>query len=117
LGAQGTTTVNFGAFPGKTEATTTVSGQTGFISSSLAEAWIYPVATADHSVDEHLTENLVVKAYYISDGNIGIVARPTDIWPTRDSSTGFNQADFNPGNELQTTNLLYGLWTIAWVWN
>jgi len=47
--AQGTTTVDFGAFPGKTDATATVSGQAGITGTSLVEAWIFPTATADHS--------------------------------------------------------------------
>lgn len=50
--AQGTTTVNFGAFPGTDAVAITVTGITG--SPTLGEAWIVPTGTADHSADEHL---------------------------------------------------------------
>lgn len=53
MGAQGTATIDFGAFPGLDTASVVITGQAGIVSGSLAEAWIRPVATGDHSVDEH----------------------------------------------------------------
>lgn len=112
MGAQGNTTVDFGSFPGKHDASVAVTGQAGILSGSLVEAWIRPVATADHSADEHLVESIRVLA-----GNIV-------------AGTGFTIYAFNnwqavPDNPSLGTNTglrdkaprLYGLWTVAWVWN
>ena len=60
--AQGTATLDFGAFPGASDATVVVTGQAGIGAGSLVEAWLIPVATADHSADEHLVETLKVQA-------------------------------------------------------
>jgi hypothetical protein len=97
MGAQGTATVDFGAWPGKTHATAAVTGQAGIVAGSLVEAWIRPEATADHSEDEHMVENLNVVARDIVAG------------------TGFTihvmERDHNGDSKP------YGLWTCAWVWN
>jgi hypothetical protein len=51
--AQGTATIDFGATPAE-EATVTVSGQAGFVSTSAVEAWIqHGDSTVDNGVDEH----------------------------------------------------------------
>lgn len=102
MGAQGTTTVNFGAFPGTSDASVDVSGQAGFVATSLVEAWVFPVATADHSVDEHFVEPLRAQARYKVDGTFTIyVLNASDL---RDLVSDIG-------------TLVYGLWTVAWVWN
>lgn len=51
--ALGTATIDFTATPSE-EATVTVSGQSGFVSTSAVEAWIqHGDTTADNGVDEH----------------------------------------------------------------
>jgi hypothetical protein len=120
--AQGTTTINFGSFPGSSDTSVDVTGQTGITGSSLVEAWIYPVATADHSADEHMVETVKAVA-----GNVV-------------AGTGFTVYGFNTSEirepllsaEPSTRNLampqhyaqaggraprLYGQFTVAWVWN
>jgi hypothetical protein len=114
MGQQGTTTINFGTFPGASDASVAVTGQSGILNTSLVEAWIYPVATSDHSADEHNVETIEVRA-----GNII-------------AGTGFtiyafnrNQISENPTGILSFANptgqgrspMIYGAWTIAWVWN
>lgn len=96
MGSQGTTTLDFGAFPGASDATVAVTGQAGILSGSLVEAWIRPVDTADHSADEHMIETLAVFA-------ADIVA-----------STGFTIHGVKTGDG---DGLLWGQWTIAWAWN
>lgn len=93
MAGQGTITIDFGAFPGKTDASIAVTGQAGILTGSLVEAWIFPVATSDHSADEHLAEPPAIVA-----GNIV-------------AGTGFTIY----GNALD--NRAYGLWTVAWCWN
>jgi hypothetical protein len=93
MGAQGTTTIDFGAYPGASDATVAVTGQAAIVAGSLVEAWIRPVATADHSIDEHRVEELIIDADTIV------------------AATGFTIFG-------RTMNVrLYGLWTVAWVWN
>lgn len=53
MGAQGTTTVNFGAAPGSFDTSVAVA-DASITGAALTEAWLYPVATAEHSVDEHI---------------------------------------------------------------
>lgn len=93
MGAQGTASLDFGAFPGSDEATVDVTGQAGFVAGSLAEAWLYPKDTADHTIDEHRVECLRVDAAYQADGTIRIYGRQTD------------------GEKLD------GVWNVGWVWN
>lgn len=95
MGAQGTTTVDFGSFPGKSDTSVAVTGQGTILSGSLVEAWILPATTADHSVDEHLVETIQVIA-----GNVV-------------ASTGFTIYAKNVG----FGTMLYGLWNVGWVWN
>lgn len=90
--ATGVATLSFGAKPGTDTATVAVTGQTGIVSGSLVEAWIRPVDTSDHSVDEHRVEELQVVADTIVAG-IGF--------------TIFGRTRGGP---------IYGDWTIAWAW-
>jgi hypothetical protein len=96
MGAQGTATLDFGAFPGTPQASIAVTGQTGILSTSLVEAWIFPPGgTVDHSEDEHIVENFSVIAAKIVAG------------------TGFTIF----GESLPPSINIYGTWKIAWCWN
>jgi hypothetical protein len=99
--ATGTATLDFGASPGASDASVAVTGQASIVAGSLVEAWIRPVASADHSADEHMIETLQVFA-----GNII-------------AATGFTIYGFN-SNQLMdpqgVASRLYGTWTIAWAW-
>jgi hypothetical protein len=120
MGAQGTTTINFGAFPGASDTSVAVASA-AILAGSLVEAWIFPVATADHTVDEHMVETLKVFAANIVAG-VGFTIY------------GFNTSEiFEPLESMGTTFLvnralqaakfggrgtrLYGQFTVAWVWN
>jgi hypothetical protein len=93
MGAQGTTMLDFGAFPGATDASVTVTGQAGIVAGSLVQAEIRPEATADHSRDEHRIEELQVVADTIVAG------------------TGFTIFGRTRNHRL------YGVWSTFWVWN
>lgn len=58
--AKNTAIVDFGSFPGSTHATVVVTGETNIVSGSKVEVWIDNLASADHTADEHLLENLRV---------------------------------------------------------
>jgi hypothetical protein len=68
MATQGTTTVDFGAFPGASDASVAVTGQTSITGTSLVEAWLYPTATADHTADEHWVETIACCAGNVSAG-------------------------------------------------
>ena len=110
MGQQGTTTIDFGALPGKTEVALDVTGLTGFISTSACETWILPKVTADHSVDEHLIENLRVIAAYKTDGTMTIYGYVVPF--PQDFRINANERDI----EVQK-HRLYGLFNVGWVWN
>lgn len=112
-GVRGVSSVDFGAFPGSSNASLAVTGQTGILATSQVKAWVAPVATADHTADEHLVEPL--RAYA---GNIV-------------AGTGFtlylvygagpeNMPDAEPGDGALPLNnnapRPYGLWSVGWEW-
>lgn len=89
----GTATLDFGAFPGATDASVAVTGQAAIGASSALEAYISPAASVEHTADEHWVENLKVAA-----GNIA-------------AGTGFTIYGRTDDNTR-----LYGRWNIGWVW-
>lgn len=127
MGAQGTTILNFGAFPGVSDTSVAVA-QAAILAGSLVEAWIWPVATADHTADEHMVETFQVFAHSVVAG-VGFTI------------SGFNTSQINEQLEFfkgVTSTLagglsapqgfqqptrgglgtrIFGQWTIAWVWN
>jgi hypothetical protein len=119
-GAQGSTTVNFGAFPGTGHATVAITGQAGISGTALFEAWIMPVATADHSADEHIAETLRCIASDLIAGtgftihvfNNNLLIEPFKSFNLGERGT-FQRLDI-PSSRAQ---LSYGLFTVGWVWN
>ena len=122
----GITTVNFGAFPGASDASVTVTGQDGIVAGSRVKAYIIAKDTADHSADEHWAETLGVMAGNIAPGtgftiyakNTGALSEPvTQSWAnTRlaGPGTGTNQTRPDLGGGQGTR--LYGQYTVAWEW-
>ena len=120
MGAQGTTTVDFGAFPGKSDASVAITGQTAILSGSLVEAWMFPTATVDHSADEHVIEPLEIYAGAVVAGT-GFTVYALN----RNSISGVDSPRFEaPRGAPDDDNVInvdapmpYGLFTIAWAWN
>ena len=128
----GTATVDFGAFPGSSHASVVVTGQASIVAGSVVQAWIRPVATADHSADEHMLETLKVHASSIVAGtgftvnafNAGTINEPDVAAVSRD---GVSQIAARPGGRGKQDGLtaavggkgtrIYGQWTIAWSWS
>lgn len=99
MGAQGTADLDFGAFPGKFDTSVAVTGQGSIVSGSLVEAWIRPVATSDHSADEHMAVMINIMAADIVAG------------------VGFTIYGF--AREVAGGRLLpqFGVFKVGWVWN
>jgi hypothetical protein len=106
----GSAILNFGAFPGSVETTVDVTGQAGLTSASKVEAWVLPVATADHTVDEHRIERIRVIAQYKVDGELTIYGydNATPAWREVNYITGRNG-----GAQSQR---VYGQFTVGWAW-
>jgi len=121
----GTTTINFGAFPGSSDTSVTVTGQTTILGTSVVQAWMYPTATADHSADEHLLETIKVMAgnvvagtgFTIYAANTSQLNEPLE---TAGISTFRSAAATVYGNSNPSVGgegtLIYGSWTVAWQW-
>ena len=102
MGAQGTASLDFGAFPGSSDTSVVITGQAAILSGSLAEAWIFPAVTADHTADEHLVEELKVMA-----GNV-VAGVGFTIY-------GLHEPSVNSVDGVGTR--LYGIFNVGWVWN
>jgi hypothetical protein len=98
--ATGTATLDFGALPGKNDASVAVTGQGTIASGSLVEAWVLPVAGADHTADEMMVEGLRIYARDIVAG------------------TGFTiYGVHDHGVEtFGKDHFAWGRWNIAWAW-
>ena len=125
-GNAGSTTINFGAFPGGSDATATVTGQTGIVSGSVLQAWLVAQATADHTADEHRVETIAVTC-----GNI-VANTSFDIYATNTSQLNEPLTVAGVSRFRSTTattygyagrsiggngTRIYGTWTIHWRWS
>ena len=90
VGVEGVATVDFGAFPGGTDASVSVTGQSTVLNGDAPTAWVRAAATPEHSVDEHRVEPITV--------TVGV---PTP-------GVGFTIYANAPGRRL------YGRWSIGW---
>ena len=128
MGAQSTAELDFGAFPGASDASVAVTGQASILVGSLVEAWIYPKDTTDHTADEHMLESIKVFAhtivaatgFTITGINTSEINEPLEeIKGTQNTTTGVLQAaqgDQRPRAGGRGTRI-YGKWTVGWVWN
>lgn len=115
MGAQGTATLDFGAFPGAADASVTVTGQAAILSGSLIEAWILPADTTDHTAGEHIIDPPIVIAANIVAGT-GFTIYGTA--PNADGGDGIGGGVESGSTNPRTSNpVCYGQWNIAWVWN
>lgn len=125
MGATGTTVVDFGAFPGKSDTTATVTGQASILSGSFVEAWITPTATADHSADEHWVEPIkVVAGNVVAGTGFTIYAMNTNQLNeplTAPGVSNFRSAATTVYGGVEPSvggigTRLYGQFTVSWVW-
>ena len=126
-GAQGTTTIDFGAFPGSSDTLIVVTGQAGIVAGSLVEAWLRLVDSADHLADEHWLETISVFA-----GNI-VAGTGFTIYARNNSELFEMLVPGGEGRAAVTTfgaqaldvfpriggigTRIYGVWNVNWVWN
>lgn len=108
------TLLDFGTFPGSSDASVVITGQTTIAETSLVEAWIYPRATGDHTADEHIINPPWVVAGSIVPGvGFTIFGRAQSEIEMTDP---FNFGGGNAGVATSNSPLVYGQWTVAWAW-
>ena len=124
---KGTTEIDFGLFPGSSDASVTVTGQTGILSGSVVQAWLQPKDTSDHTADEHWVEKIAVSAGNVVAGTgFTIYAKNTSQLnePLGDEGVGFistkaatqtfgRSFGFKGGKGTR----IYGVWHVAWQWS
>jgi hypothetical protein len=125
-GHAGTAVLDFGAFPGSSDASVAVTGQ-AVVASSVVMVQLRGEDTADHSADEHMIETLEVSAKDIvagtgftivgvnrdkggqGEGRPELFGRGSDAQPitkTRpETERGYGDA-----------TRLYGQWAVGWMW-
>ena len=125
MGTQGTATLDFGAFPGGSDASVAVTGQATIVAGSFVEAWITPALTTDHTADEHLVETLKVMAGNIVAGTgftiYGVNTSQLNEPLTSPGVSSFRTAattvyGFVGASVGGAGTRLYGKWNISWVW-
>jgi hypothetical protein len=126
-GASGVTTIDFGAFPGGSDASVTITGQTGIdASSSQVQAWLMAQASDDHTADEHRVETLSVMAGNMITGvgftiyaqNTSQTNEPLDIPGNNQNRNALTMTlgTTSPSVGGQGTRI-YGKWNVAWKWS
>lgn len=96
---RGRTTIDFGSFPGVSHIETTF-GANGVRTTDNPTAWLVPIATADHTADEHMVEPIRVIASCETDDLLTFRAL------VENAPAG--------GTVNNNTPTAYGLWTVAW---
>jgi len=91
-GESGNATIDFGAFPGHTDASVAITGKSGILADSVVRVAKRIEASADHSADEHWVERFKVEAGAIDVG-VGF--------------TVYAKAE---------VGRMWGQWNISWNW-
>lgn len=118
IATSGVATLDFGAFPGQPMASLVVNSPDIADPNAELDAWIIPVATADHTVDEHIADGPAIIAAYTTPGTSFTItgsqnAKTLPVPPgtpfgnTANSQMPVGQQQLNP----------YGKWSVAWAFS
>lgn len=121
----GTATIDFGAFPGKSDTSVAVTGQGSILSGSVVNAWLFPAATADHTADEHLVETINIRAgnviaatgFTIYAVNTSYTNEPVEQLPHPNNDFKVNAIPAKKGTVGGIGTRIYGTWNVAWQWS
>ena len=118
----GTVALDFGAFPGSSDTSIVVTGQTFIGTASSVSAYLAIANSADHSADEHLLETIKVAAGNIVAG-VGFTIYGVNTSQLNEplQRPGVNQT--SPPRITETAESvggigtrIYGQWLVTWVW-
>ena len=128
----GTALLDFGAFPGSSDTSIAITGQTNITASSVVEAWLRPTLTEDHTADEHIVESIKLFAGNISAGvgftiygvNDSHMNEPVENAPNPGSFSQASAAGIaarfslpRPGVYGGIGTRIYGSWAVQWRWS
>ena len=125
-GAQGVTTIDFGAFPGASDTSLAITGQAGIDSGSVVTAWLQPTDTDDHTADEHRVETISVMAGNVVNGvgftiyaqNTSQINEPLTLAGVDTHRPAATTVYGYPGRSIGGRGTrIYGKWTVAWKWS
>lgn len=123
--AAGEIEVDFGAFPGASDASVTMTGQAAILAGSMIGAWIKPKDTTDHSADEHIVESIEVYAHTITAGagfiitakNNSQINEPLErVMRNRDKAAATVVISETAPDTGGMGTRLYGKFNIGWAW-
>ena len=110
----GVAVLDFGAFPGQPMASVVVTSPDVSDPNAELDTWVIPVATVDHTADEHVVDGPAVVAAYTTPGTSFTItgyqnAKTIPVPPGTpfggdNSQQPIGQRQINP----------YGKWSIAW---
>lgn len=109
----GAVILNFGAFPGVSDFSVFVTAS-AIGSGAIAQAWVRPSDTADHTVDEHWCEGIKILAGSVVSGSgFTIYGRADGDVPRLDPPP------MGRGSPASNTDVprRYGQWGVAWQWS
>lgn len=125
-GAQSVTTIDFGVFPGASDASLDITGQTGIDSASVVTAWLQPADTDDHTADEHRLETISVMAGNVIPG-VGFTIYATNnsqrneplgkAGIDRFRSAAATVYGYTGESDGGRGTRIYGKWSVAWKWS
>jgi hypothetical protein len=104
--------INFGVFPGSPNASVTITGVPE--TTATLRAFVVPVATADHSVDEHELDPPLLAITSSADGTITINGYPSGRDLFVPAGTEFGQVATSQMPVGKTQCMPYGAWNVGW---
>jgi hypothetical protein len=113
----GVAILDFGAFPGQPMVSLVVASPDVSDPNAELDAWVIPVATTDHTADEHIADGPAVIAAYTTPGTSFTItcsqnAKTLPVPP----GTPFGGANSQQPIGQQQLNP-YGKWSIAWAFS
>lgn len=112
----GVTTLQFGAFPGAPQASVTVSAIDAADPNAEIDAWIIPIATTDHSADEHVYDPPRLGCAIVGT-SIVITGFPSGRDLYVPASTPFGNTANSQMPVGNTQCMPYGAWSVAWAFS
>jgi hypothetical protein len=115
-GATGVDVVNFGVFPGGSDASVAITGQATIGTSSVVQAWLQLADSTDHLADEHRIETLAVYAGNIVAGT-GFTIYAVNTSQLSERPGGWSATETSRAGESGRGTRIYGKWNVQWRWS
>jgi hypothetical protein len=110
----GTAVLDFGAFPGKPVAETTVTASNPFNSTAVLQVAVAPIATTDHSADEHSVDPPLVSGIILSGTQVLLRAMASGRDKPVPPGAPFGQANTSQMPVPRRQCNPYGKWSVSW---